>query len=114
LIKGKFHINFRAGEVPFRSRYFLGIGESEFYLNREIDGKYPNLTGGPPILKLNEWRQIKIILNGTNIKVYLDNELKLDYTDTDLPLIFGKFAFETAPNSEALFDDINVDVVELR
>jgi hypothetical protein len=113
LISGKFQINFRASDVPFRSGYILGIGETEFYLNREINEEYPNLTGGPPILGLNEWHRIKVVLDGTNIKVYLDDELKLDYTDSDLPFIFGGFSFDVAPNSHALFDDIYVNVGEL-
>lgn len=113
LISGKFHLNFRTGEVPFRSRYILGMDENGFYLSREVNGEYPNLTDGPPFLELNEWHQLKIVLDGTNIKVYLDDELKLDYTDSDLPFIFGGFFFEVAPNSYALFDDINVNVGEL-
>ena len=113
LINGKFQLNFRRGEVPFRSRYILGMDENGFYLSREVNGEYPNLTGGPPFLELNEWHRLKIILNGTNIKVYLDDKLKLDYTDNDLPFIFGGFSFEVAPNSYAFFDDIDVNVAEL-
>ena len=113
LINGKFHLNFRASEVPFRSKYTLGIGEKDFYLNRVINEEHLNLTGGPPILELNEWHRLKIVLDGTNIKVYLDDELKLDYSDSGFPLMFGGFTFDIAPNSHALFDDINVKVGEL-
>ena len=111
-LKGRFQIHFRMREGPFLSRYMLGIGEEEFWLNRGINEEYLNLTGGPPILNLDEWHQLKIVLNETNIKVYLDDELKLDYTDSDSPLIFGGIAFHIGPNSHALFDDINVNVVE--
>ncbi len=110
LIVGKFHINVRTSETPYRSKYMLGMGEKEFYLNREINGEYPNLTGGPPVLELNQWYRIKIVLDGTNIKAYINDELKLDYTDNDLPFIFGGFSFDVAPDSHVLFDDINVSV----
>jgi len=113
LNSGQFHVNIRTSEVPFRSRYTLGLGEKDFYLNRGINERNLNLKGGQPILKFNEWHQLKIVLNGTNIKVYLDDEPKLDYTDSDLALIFGGFTFDIAPNSQAFFDDINVSVGEL-
>lgn len=108
LIKGRFQVHFRVREEPFLSRYMLGIGEEEFWMNRGINEEYLNLTGGPPVLELNEWHQLKVALSGTNIKVYLDDELKLDYTDSDFPLIFGGIAFQIGPNSHALFDDIDV------
>jgi ABC-type multidrug transport system permease subunit len=110
LLKGIFQVHFRMSEEPFLSRYMLGIGEEEFWLNRGINEQYTNLTGGPPILELNEWHRLKVALNGTNIKVYLDDTLKLDYTDNDLPLIFGGISFHIGPDSHALFDDINVQV----
>ncbi len=113
LIKGKIHLNLRTSEVPFNAGYALGMSEKELYLNRFIDNKHLNVSGGKPILKLNEWHVLKVILNGTNIKVYLDDELKLDYTDTALPVIFGGFNLNIAPDSNAFFDDINVTVGEL-
>jgi hypothetical protein len=110
VINGEFQIHFRESDIPFRSGYMLGMNEDGFYLNREINEEYPFLAGIPPLLEPNEWHQIKIDLNKTNIKVYIDDELKLDYTDNDLPLIFGGFSFNIGPNSHVLFDDINVDI----
>jgi hypothetical protein len=110
LISGVFQIRFRTGDVPFRSGYMLGIMDTGFYLNREINENNPTLTGGQPLFEKDEWHQLKIILNKTDIKVYCDDELKMDYTDNDLPLIFGGFCFFAGENSNVLFDDINIQV----
>jgi hypothetical protein len=113
LIKGKIHLNIRTSETPFNSGYALGMSDKEFYLNRFINNEHLNVSGGKPFLKLNEWQKLKVVVNGTNIKVYLDDGLKLDYTDTVLPIIFGGFSFNIAPDSKVFFDDINVTVGEL-
>jgi len=86
------------------------MNDDGFYLSRGINEEYPNLTGGPPVLEPNEWYQLQISLNKTNIKIYCNDELKCDYTDGELPLIFGGFSFFAGPDSHVLFDDINVKV----
>jgi len=52
-------------------------------------------------------------VSGANIEVCLDDELKLDYTDSGLSLIPGGFSFEITQTSHALFDDMDVRVSEL-
>ena len=112
LISGEFNIGFRRSETPFRSRYSIGMNGGDFWLTREINGEYLNLAGERLLLEPHEWHEVKVILDGKNIEFYLDGELELDYTDSDLPIIFGSFSFDVGPDSHVLFDDINVEVNE--
>ena len=110
VIKGEIQIQSRTSDRPYRSGYILNINEHGLHLGRDINGVYTHLTNSAPFMEYGRWYQIRIILDKTNIKVYLDDELKLDCTDNDLPLIFGRFNFNIAPHSLVLFDNINVEV----
>jgi hypothetical protein len=110
VIAGEFQLNFRTSERPYRSRYFLGANDGGFFLNRDINGKGSHLTGCPPCMDKNEWARLKVVLNGTNIKIYFNDTLLLNYTDSDVPLIFGGISVSSGPNSHILFDDFNVAV----
>lgn len=111
VINGDFQLNFRTSERPFRSRYILGFNDTDYNLSREINGNYTHLGGNKiTFTELNEWHKFKVVLKGTSINIYIDNELIMDYTDIDSPLIFGAFSYSVGPNSHVLFDDINVIV----
>ncbi|HEY33080.1 MAG TPA: DUF4405 domain-containing protein [Dehalococcoidia bacterium] len=112
LTSGEFNIGFRRSETPFRSRYLLYMNGEGFGLTREINEEYLNLTGEQLILEPYKWYEVKIVSDGANIKFYLDDELKLDYTDSDFPIIFGSFAFDVGPGSHVRFDDIDVEASE--
>ena len=110
VIKGESQIRFRTSERPYSSGYFVNINEHGLHLGRDINGEYAHLASSLPFLEYNRWYQIRINLNKTNIEVYVNDKSKLDYTDSDLPLIFGGIAFNTGPDSHVLIDDINVEV----
>lgn len=59
-------------------------------------------------LNTNTWYTAKILILGNNIKVYVDNVLKIDYVDFDSPLFSGQINFETGSNSHIHFDDLKV------
>jgi len=108
LIAGSFHFNVRS--APWGcSRYFIGINEEGFYLSKQTgEDDFFDLAFLSENLSLNVWYTVKIVLNGANIKVYLNENLKIDYTDEENPILFGRFAFETLDDSEVYFDDILV------
>lgn len=58
-------------------------------------------------LSYNKTYNLKVIAEGSNIKVYLDNELMIDYTDTNTPIMEGKIGFRTF-NSFADFKNTKV------
>ena len=108
LIAGGFHFNVRS--APWGcSRYFIGINEEGFYLSKQTgEDDFFDLFFLSENLSLNVWYRVKIVLNGANIKVYLNENLKIYYTDEENPILFGRFAFETLDDSEVYFDDILV------
>ena len=108
LLAGGFHFNFRHNLGEVSSRYFLGMKQEGLYLQKQIGEDFFELFQFPEALELNKWYKAKIVVEGNNIRVYLDNALKIDYTDDDIPIRTGGFAFETLDNSQAYFDDITV------
>ena len=114
-LKGGIHLNFRLG--PKGTRYFVGVNEDRLYLNKSIL-KDPVPTEGDPFehpeligvrLRLDPaWHTIKVTGNGNNLKVYIDGQLMIDYTDEENPHLSGSVAFETLPDSHFYFDDVVV------
>lgn len=59
------------------------------------------------------WYKIKVVLNGTKIQIYIDDQLKFDFDDTDRPILNGKIGLEVWPGAAAAvttvaFDDVMV------
>ena len=113
-IEGGVHLNFRLFEG---TRYFVGVYGDRLSLQKSIL-KDPVPTVGNPFdhfeltgvpLRLDAtWHAIKITGNGDNLKVYIDGQLKIDYTDEEDPHLSGSVAFETLPDSHLYFDDVVV------
>jgi photosystem II stability/assembly factor-like uncharacterized protein len=114
-IDGGAHINFRLSKKG--ARYFVAVYENRLSLKKSIL-KDPAPTEGDPFnhVELTEvnlrlgptWHTIKITGNGTNLKVYIDGQLKIDYNDEQDPYLYGSVAFETLRNSHFYFDDVIV------
>jgi hypothetical protein len=113
LLTGGFHFNFRYNLGKVFSRYFLGVHQGGFYLQKQIGQDFFELIESPATLDLNKWYEVRIALDGSNIKVYLNDTLKIDYTDNDIPIRTGGFAFETLDDSRVHFDDIIVRGIKL-
>lgn len=113
LITGACSIHYRVSDdTPFRSSYRLRMGEGGTILIRETDGDGSHLVERPTFLELGRWHRLEIALAGNNVKVYVDGELRLDYTDDDRPLSFGGFFFSIDRDSHALFDYVGIHVVD--
>ncbi|MBA7613990.1 Ycf48-like protein [subsurface metagenome] len=115
LVEGEFNFNFRYSQAPvaWGDRYFLNIQPGGLELHKQIDEDFFHLTDASVNIESNRWYQLKIALDGTNAKVYLDDELKIDYTDDELPIRSGGISLETLDDSHALFDDITVSGVKM-
>jgi len=62
---------------------------------------------------INTWYDIKVELKDNNIKIYVNEALKYDFTDNDDPILNGKIGLEVWPGIGAsftknAFDDIKV------
>ena len=107
LVEGGAHVNFRVSQ---EGRYAIGVNEGGVYLMRTI---FPNvhtqLAQAEFPFGKNIWSKIKITGKGNNIKVYVNDVLRINYTDNE-PLLNGRIAFESFDNSKVYVDDINVTV----
>ena len=106
LLQGTVHVNFRT--CP-DGRYFLGFGDEGLYLGKSINAwsTHVTLTSLYEQYPLNQWHDLKIEVKGNNVLIYVNDNLKIDYTDSD-PTPFGAIAFETLENSHVYVDDIKV------
>jgi photosystem II stability/assembly factor-like uncharacterized protein len=112
LLTGGFHFVFRKSEQRVSdtetvfSRYFLGLSKNRLSLNKQIGMDFFNLYESLLYLDPDSWHVVRIVLEGKSIKVYLDNALGFEFTDSEEPLLFGTFAFETLEDSQVHFDDV--------
>jgi photosystem II stability/assembly factor-like uncharacterized protein len=110
LIEGEVHVNYRhrGGE-----RYFIGVHQGSLNLVRMLSENnvpiHTNLAEAKFPFEKNTWISIKLVGKGNNIKVYVNNELKIDYID-DNPVLNGRIAFESLDDSKIYVDDIHVTV----
>jgi hypothetical protein len=113
LINGNCHLNFRNPiSEPGKYRYVTTLSGEGISLERAIDEDWQHLANFPASLDSEIWHQLKIVLQGNNIAIYLDNDLALEYTDIEHPLLSGGFSLETFKDSMIYFDDINLIVEE--
>ena len=111
LISGAIQLMFRLSDD--RGRYIVGITPGRLYLSRE----YPwekiesDLAEDPVNLSINTWYDIRIEGSLKNIKVYLDDVLRINYDDTWAKTIWqGSIGIEVTPGTgaQARFDDIEI------
>jgi len=115
LLSGSFHFNVRC-TLDYMTRYFVHVGTDGLGLSKQIDQDFFDLVRIQPgrgALERDRWYVVKIALNRTEIKVYVDGDLKIRYVDEDLPIRVGGVAFETLDDSHVHFDDIVVTGVRL-
>lgn len=58
------------------------------------------------VWKRNEWTKYKIIAKENNIKVYIDDELVIDYTDNSAPILEGSYGFFSYSQAYSKYKDI--------
>ena len=109
LLQGAVHVNFR---VCNEGRYYLGFSpEGGLYLHKTANqwSEDVPLIGNEQPYNPNQWYDLKVELEEGNIKVYVDDELMIDYTDPE-PLLNGSIAFETLENAEIYIDEVYVEI----
>jgi len=117
IITGTFHFCFRNAIRALEmgsTRYFLAIDERGFGLRKSIESDYFDLGEPVPDFGLNAWRSVKITVEGSNIKVYLDGVLRINYVDSSAPILAGEFGLESLQDCQVQVDDITVTGVKLK
>ncbi len=108
IIQGTIHFNYRR-EGP--NRYFIGVRSDQLYVQKQISENFYDLTTSK-YLGLDEgWHTFEIRGYDNILNVYIDDELLVEYTDTESPILSGGVAFETLDNSEFLIDDVEIKVI---
>ena len=107
LLQGRIHLVVRLSDA---SRYFIGFEADGSDLNKQYfpDEFHNGLAGAGTPHSLNQWHQVKIVLQGASIRFLVDGYQEWTYTDQQ-PLSSGSFAFETQKDSQAYIDDILVE-----
>jgi hypothetical protein len=85
------HINFR---ICNEGRYFFGFYKDFLILHKEIEHEVTTLQQSWQPHNLNQWHDLRVEVEGSNIRVYVDGVLEIDYTDSE-PLLNGNIAFES-------------------
>lgn len=95
------------GNADFLQGYYAYIKTDGVYLGK-LNYNWSNLVGFTTPLAINTWHKMKVVVNGTNIKVYVGDMTtpKLDYNDHS-PTAFthGKIGLRTAYKSTS-FDNV--------
>lgn len=91
-----------------KGAYAVRISKAHLLLYRDIEGPgHTDLESKEYSFEANQLYEIKVEAKGSNIKVYVNDELQIDYTDTDDPLLSGGIGLEL--DQTAYFDDIIVE-----
>ena len=118
LIAGTVHINFRLSQEMVTDtewemrRYYLGLKENRLYVKKQMGSEFFDLYAGDIPFSLGDWHTVKVRVEGASIQVYVDEVLTASLTDvivlmdTENPLLFGRFAFETLDLSQVYVDNI--------
>ena len=113
-INFKFKIVDEGMSVDFRknidhSTYSLNINDEYLSLNRSKPwGQNTNVAGADIDPLFSEWHNIKIKDDDGHIRVYVDDSLKIDYTDSD-PIPNGKVSWNTTSESSLFYlDDVEI------
>ncbi|MCW4050814.1 MAG: DUF1080 domain-containing protein [Candidatus Bathyarchaeota archaeon] len=90
-------------------RYLIGFHSRALLLRKEYHSStFYDLEDTEIFLNLNKWYTFTIVCVGSNIEVYVDDVLKLDYVDEDDPILSGRIGLESSPDSHIYFDDVKV------
>jgi photosystem II stability/assembly factor-like uncharacterized protein len=104
LIEGDIHVNYRVKESR---RYAIGLSENGMYLMKSTGPTNHTQLVNVELPLGKDWNTIKIVGKGGDIKVYVNNALKINYTDEE-PVLNGTINFESLPDSRVYVDDVHV------
>ncbi len=105
------HINFRMSGSGIR--YFFRFFSGHFTLEKDYMGTISRVCEAPGMtLNLNRWYTLRIVCIGKSIRVYVDDIQKLDYVDTDDPILSGRIGLESGPECHIYYDEVKVSTTQ--
>jgi len=112
IITGSCSIDFRI--VPDVGFYSLELNpEKGHRLTKTLDQIEYTLSRYSGKIYRNRWHQIKIEVKGNIVKIWLDNELSIHYTDDSIPYRVGGCQFRAFSRSRMFVDDFLAHGVKL-
>ena len=106
LLAGGIHLNYR---INSQGRYFIGFSPGGILLSKQY---FPNTffsgiasSSAPNAMQV--WHTVEIVGESGNIRVRVDGDDRINYTDPD-PILNGSIAFEAFLDSHIHLDDIAV------
>ena len=110
ILRGGVHLNVRAREKPDgMERYFIGLGGGHSSVKKQAgNDRFEDLANGEKGISLNQWHEIKIVLQNGNITVLADGEVLVSAFDKNF-LSEGGVSFETFEDSTAYFDGVEAE-----
>ncbi len=103
VLAGQLFINYRTG---VNGRYALRFEEGGLYLGKESPwGNFVDLTSHSESFALDTWYNMKVIGLDSNILVYVNDVLKIDYTDPAF-LPEGSITLESLDAAHVHVDDV--------
>lgn len=93
--------------TDFLQGYFVGIGTDKITLGKH-NYSWKSLATAAGSYSLNKKYHVRVVTEGANIKIYIDNmdTPKIDYTDPS-PIISGKVGFRSH-STHVLYDNLTV------
>jgi hypothetical protein len=104
LLKGLFEFQVRKSSS---SSYNVWINDNQVALGKANGQNIISLGTAAVDIGTTQWHKVEISLSGGNIKIYIDNSLKIDYQDEN-PLPSGSFLIQNHPDSGVELDNIVV------
>lgn len=87
--------------------FFLIHTDGSLELSKIRNGRYYSLVQQPSTYNPLEWNRIRIITSGSQIQIYVNDNLEIDYTDTNNSIFNGRVAL-VSYNSHAHFDNVSI------
>jgi photosystem II stability/assembly factor-like uncharacterized protein len=105
LLAGQLFINYRVND---NGRYALRFEEGGLFLGKENPwGNFMDLAQHAETFNLNDWYRMKVIGISSNIRVYVNDVLKMEYNDPAY-LPNGNVSLESLDDSLVHIDDVMV------
>jgi uncharacterized protein (TIGR03437 family) len=105
LVRGVLVVNFRASTCR---KYYVTVDQGSAALRRtSACGVTAELIRMFGTLSLGSWHTLEILALGPSLKVYINETLRIDYTDSD-PVLFGGLALQSWPDGLVHVDEVEV------
>ncbi|WP_059053190.1 family 16 glycoside hydrolase [Paenibacillus senegalimassiliensis] len=100
-------ITFRVQDTNHYYMFRINSTAKTLELYKAVDGILTSVSSTPFTATTNQWYTLKAVVQGNNIKAYVDGALKIEWTNPINELTNGKIGLRTT-SVNALFDDIVV------